>query len=267
MPRDAAQESIAVILRYVVVSGFRTTEWSLVNAAGARSPGGPSGPEAREALGELCRRYWQPIYALARRAGRSRDDAEDLIQGFIEKKIVERNALLGLQRERGRFRDWLKAAFENFMANDARSAHALKRGGGFTLVSIDAMNTEERHNLASDHLTPEQAYLRRWACAVGEHALGELRNSYEADGRLDWFEQLKGFLDGSNENYAELAAELAVQPSTLRKRVHEMRNRFDALLRVEVERTVDRRVDVDDELRALASSLAGCRRGRPEADG
>jgi RNA polymerase sigma-70 factor (ECF subfamily) len=229
-----------------------------VIAAAGGGAGGPADQEVRKALSELCELYWRPIYALARRAGHSRDDAADLIHGFVE-WIVASNALVKVQPELGRFRNWLKAAFENFMANEARRARALKRGGGFSLISIEDMDAEERHGIASaDHLTPEQAYLCRWARAVSEHAVSQLRKDYEADGRLDWFEQLRGFLDGNDQNYEDLARELTVPPPTLRKRVHKMRERFNALLRAEVEHTVARRSEVDDELRQLISLLVNC---------
>jgi DNA-directed RNA polymerase specialized sigma24 family protein len=35
------------------------------------------------ALAELCQIYWYPLYAFARRRGRSPDDSEDLTQGFF----------------------------------------------------------------------------------------------------------------------------------------------------------------------------------------
>jgi hypothetical protein len=57
---------------------FATTHWSVVLAAGS-----DSSPAALEALGRLCRTYWYPLYAYARRRGSSPHDAEDLVQGFF----------------------------------------------------------------------------------------------------------------------------------------------------------------------------------------
>ena len=42
---------------------FATTHWSLVGAA---KPGEVSQSRAREALEELCRTYWYPLYAFVR---------------------------------------------------------------------------------------------------------------------------------------------------------------------------------------------------------
>ena len=58
---------------------FEKTRWSVVlQAVQSREPGAP------QALAALCGRYWRPLYAFARRAGRSPEDAEDLVQGFFE---------------------------------------------------------------------------------------------------------------------------------------------------------------------------------------
>ena len=59
---------------------FVTTHWSLVGAA---KPGEVSQTRAREALEELCRAYWYPLYAFVRSRGYSAVDAQDLTQAFF----------------------------------------------------------------------------------------------------------------------------------------------------------------------------------------
>ena len=61
----------------VMPGHFATTRWSLVVAARGQTP------QAREALGQLCARYWYPLYAFARRKGQGADDAADLVQGYF----------------------------------------------------------------------------------------------------------------------------------------------------------------------------------------
>src|SRR5262245_61737238 len=67
---------------------FVTTQWNLVlQAAGGEKT------EAYNALSELCRIYWYPLYAYARRRGHDPHDAEDLTQEFfarlLQKKLLE----------------------------------------------------------------------------------------------------------------------------------------------------------------------------------
>jgi hypothetical protein len=57
---------------------FTTTHWSVVLAACQQDS-----PGAGEALAQLCRTYWYPLYAFIRRQGSSPQDAEDLTQGRV----------------------------------------------------------------------------------------------------------------------------------------------------------------------------------------
>src|SRR3954471_785792 len=89
---------------------FPTTCWSRVARAGD-----PADPEARAALEGLCRDYWYPLYAFARREGLAPDDASDLVQGFIA-DLLERHALDGVDPGRGRFRAFLRTACGHYLA-------------------------------------------------------------------------------------------------------------------------------------------------------
>ena len=64
---------------------FRTTQWTLVMAAGA-----PMGADTHRALEELCRQYWYPLYAFIRRRGYDVPEAEDLTQSFFAKLLTDK---------------------------------------------------------------------------------------------------------------------------------------------------------------------------------
>src|SRR5436305_14474000 len=81
---------------------FRTTQWTLVMAAGA-----PMGADTHRALEELCSQYWYPLYAFIRRRGYDVPEAEDLTQSFFAKLLTDRNALMRADPERGKFRSYL----------------------------------------------------------------------------------------------------------------------------------------------------------------
>src|SRR3954451_13806094 len=57
---------------------FQSTRWDVVLAARDTAD-----PRAGEALAGLCRTYWYPLYAFARRKGCTPERAEDLTQGFF----------------------------------------------------------------------------------------------------------------------------------------------------------------------------------------
>ena len=64
---------------------FATTHWSLVLIAQGQSAA------AEEALEELCRIYWRPLYAFARRKGSDSEQARDLTQGFFQLLLTRRD--------------------------------------------------------------------------------------------------------------------------------------------------------------------------------
>src|SRR5262249_26979292 len=91
---------------------FRTTHWSIVLAAQDRTS-----PQPRQALEELCESYWYPLYAFIRRSGHDSEQSRDLTQEFFA-RLLEKDYLADVDREKGRFRSFLLAACKHFLANE-----------------------------------------------------------------------------------------------------------------------------------------------------
>jgi hypothetical protein len=89
---------------------FTSTRWSLVLSA-AKSQSGEE--KARNALDELCRIYWRPVFSFICRRGFSTEDAQDLTQEFFV-KILERDWLEHADRNRGRFRSLLLTSLQTW---------------------------------------------------------------------------------------------------------------------------------------------------------
>ena len=96
---------------YPSAAGFPTTHWSRVLRAGD-----PTDREGRDALERLCRDYWYPLYAFARRQGLDREEASDLVQGFLT-DLIERRDLTKADPSRGRFRSFLRTACTHFLSH------------------------------------------------------------------------------------------------------------------------------------------------------
>jgi hypothetical protein len=112
---------------------FATTRWSLIlSAANSQS----EEQKARDALEELCRIYWRPVFVFVCRRGYSMEDAKDLTQDFFL-KILERNWLQHADVNRGGFRSLLLTSLQNFLVKAAEKTHARKRGGDLEFVSWD----------------------------------------------------------------------------------------------------------------------------------
>src|ERR1041384_1666951 len=119
---------------------FTTTHWSVVLAAGQISS-----PAAQAALEQLCRTYWYPLYAYVRRRGYSAEDSQDLTQSFFE-RLLERDLLADLRPAGARFRSFLLHALKNHLASEWTRAHAGKRGGLNTILSLDDLSPEARYS-------------------------------------------------------------------------------------------------------------------------
>jgi RNA polymerase sigma-70 factor (ECF subfamily) len=233
--------------------GFHTTHWTLVLSARA-----DDGTAAREALSSLCSTYWYPLYAFVRRQVSNPHEAEDLTQEFFC-QFLERNALASARQAAGKFRSFLLACVKNFLANERERAHAQRRGGGRPLVPLNTGEAETRYSLEpADLVTPELMFERRWALAVLERTMTELRREYSTDERRALFEELQGFLPGGHEgaSRAELAAKRGVSAGAIDVAVHRLRHRFGVLLREQVAQTVSSDAEVEEEIRYLISVLS-----------
>jgi len=232
---------------------FATTHWSMVLAAG-----GDSSPAVREALERLCRAYWFPLYGYVRSKGFNPHDAEDLTQEFFA-RFLSSNALRTVSEERGRFRAFLLASLNHFLANEWDRLRAQKRGGGRTALSLDAASAEERLQMEpSTDCTPERLCERRWASTVLEAVLDRLRAEMNAAGKATSFDALGPFLSDAAGamTYAEAAARLGMTEAATRKAVQRLRQRYRELLREEVAHTVGAPHEVESELRHLLNVFA-----------
>jgi RNA polymerase sigma factor (sigma-70 family) len=232
---------------------FVTTRWTVVVSAGCKSS-----PHSDQALAELCNTYWYPLYAYVRRQGRTKEDAEDLVQAFFA-RFLEKNYLEGLSAERGRFRAFLLASLKHFLANEFNRANRQKRGGGVAHLSLDWRSADERYHLdPPDPASPDRAFDREWALALLECVITRLREECAAEGKAELFEQAKAFLmDGPDAvSYAQPAKALGMQEGALRVAVHRLRKRYRELLRNEIAQTLEDPAQVAEELRSLQAALA-----------
>ena len=232
---------------------FTTTRWSVILTAG-----GEDMEQAERALAELCRAYWYPLYAYARRQGADEHDAQDLTQSFFE-SIIRRNDLTKVHPKKGRFRSWLLNCMKHFMLNEWKKARRLKRGGQYNIVSLDADEAEERYRREpADTLSADRIFERRWALTVIENALDRLESEYESAGKGDLFQLLKNTITGDDEKvrYAEIAEQVGLSEGGVKTAVHRLRKRQRELIRAAVMETVSTASEADEELRHLMGVLS-----------
>ena len=156
---------------------FPATEWTLVLAAGADTS------LSVPALEKLCRSYWQPLYAFARRKGHAPQVSEDAVQGFLL-SVIERRSIDNVERDGRRFRSWLLGGFGNHLASLHRHDQAVRRGGGRMAISLE---DAEASLPADPSLTPDEAYDRRWAQLVLATAITKLREHRRQTQQVEHF--------------------------------------------------------------------------------
>jgi RNA polymerase sigma factor (sigma-70 family) len=223
---------------------FPTTRLSLVLAAA----GGP-GSQQDEALAELCRTYWQPLYAFVRRRGYSHEEAQDLTQSFIA-RILEKKVLRQFQQGRGRFRSFVLASLKNFLANDWDAEHAEKRGGAARQVPISQIELQ-------DEATPEKIFEKQWALALLNRVLAKMQQEFRQEAEGERFARLSRCLlgDGAPARYREIGRQMDMSEGAVKVAVHRLRRRFHEMLREEISLTVTEERDISEEIRYLLAAL------------
>lgn len=236
------------------VDRFRTTRWSVVLLAAQNQT-----PGFKEALAELCKLYWYPLYAFVRHRGYSPEDAQDLTQGFFL-HLLERNVLTRVDRKKGRFRSFLLAALQKYVSNETARAGCLKRGGRAGFVCLDLRSAEDRYRLEPvEAVTPEKVFDARWAMALLAEAMNRLSQEYAAQGKTITFEALNAFLDPLNckelPPYEQVADQLKLSLAAVKTLIHRLRKHYTALVREEIRRTVSNAGDVSAEIHELCEAL------------
>lgn len=229
-------------------SRFATTRWTLILSATRGS-----GAQSAEALASLCQIYWYPVYAYVRRRGYVTDAARDLTQGFFT-RLLEHDYLATVDRERGRFRSFLLAAVQHFLANEYDREQARKRGGGLQFVPLD-FDSGEGWYACEPGLSPEALYERRWALTLLNDALRDLDSESDRRGDREELVALKPFLAGSDRPLRDVARELGMTEGALRVALHRLRRRFASRIRSRIADTVSSPDEIKAEIAHLMKAV------------
>ncbi|MCF6312516.1 MAG: sigma-70 family RNA polymerase sigma factor [Verrucomicrobiales bacterium] len=204
---------------------------------------------SQRAMNDICRTYWQPLYQFALSLNCSHEDAEDCVQGFLAKATVNDFFVLA-DPKKGRMRSYLLTAFKRYIYDVWKKDHALKRGGGTQIESLE--NNRQNNSAENSSLVFDQ----QWALTIIETAMGNLKLRYHVMGKNLAFSELEACIDGSPlANTAKIAETLDISTATLKTLVYRIRKRFGEEVRKAVMETVATEEEIDDELRWLIEVL------------
>lgn len=232
---------------------FPTTRWTLI----LKASGGFS-EKRSEALEELCKAYWPPVYAFIRSRGKPSSEAEDLTQGFFA-EFLSKDEFSRVDGEKGKLRTYLLKAVTNFMAKTHRDQNRQKRGGEWATIPLDWTGVPEENRILEleDHLTPEIIFERQWAMTVLERVLENLRKRYEEKGKGELFEALRFVISPGSEGptYSEIASRLGLTETAVKVAAFRLRERYALQLRESIADTLLDDSDIESEIQRLMSAF------------
>ena len=225
---------------------FTRTRWSMVRQLQGTDA------DARNALTELAVRYWYPVYACVRRCGHPQEIAQDITQLFLQQ--VGADLRSSRSAPLGRFREWLLARLNAFLAGEWRELTVAE--GLPEAPPLAELEARTRCELGLDD-SPEQAFRRSFALEVLSRGLKRLRAEARQTGHADMCAALEPFLthEPLPGQYDELGRELAVRPLTLVVALKRLRQRFRELVRDELADTVASADELTAERQALLAAL------------
>jgi DNA-directed RNA polymerase specialized sigma24 family protein len=234
---------------------FPQTHRSVVLAVRSGDP-----QERARALEAVISAYWRPVQRhIVARWRESDDDSRDLAQGFFA-AALEKGWLARFDPARGRFRTYLLACLDGFVAKEKRAGRRLKRGGDATFVPLETTGEdgETRELPIPDGTDVEADFQREWARSLFSLAVEELRTRCARTGKGTAFALFERYdIDGADApdrpSYAELAAEHGLPVTQVTNHLHWARR--------ELRRTVLEKLREitasEEEFRAEARALLG----------
>lgn len=207
--------------------GFPSTPWSTVLAA-------KDVVEERRyaAVEKLCHRYEPAVRRVFQKITANSAEVDDLVQGFFAEKFLRPQFFTYLERDGGRFREFLKQCLRNYQRTHWRK--------NSRKLQHEVLVPQPPAEVAEEHAGPELHLDREWAEAIVERAREALAAEAEAGGQAELCRFFEAQLDGVSNlpAYAELARRLSKTENALTVALHRMRARYEWLLTQEIQSTL-----------------------------
>jgi DNA-directed RNA polymerase specialized sigma24 family protein len=161
---------------------------------------------------------------------------------------MERDLLGRFDASRGGFRTFLKAVLENFLADDARRARRLRRGGGVRIQSMAAAGGE--FDVADpESRSPGDVLDDAWRREVLRRVVAGLEDGYRCEGRQVWFAVFRDYYLGEEDvDHAALARRYAITRAQVSNHLQHAKRRYREVLRQALCDTVESHEALQDEI-------------------
>jgi RNA polymerase sigma-70 factor (ECF subfamily) len=144
--------------------------------------------ELQPLLDVLAGKYWTPLFQYLLCQGQREQEAQDLIQEFFA--FAFRTRLFAkADQERGKFRTFLLASLNNFLANDHRKLSAKRRKPAEGIGSLDQLVDDGYYHPKSlvNAETPELLFHRAWVREVVRNVLAVMESNFKSTGKTTHF--------------------------------------------------------------------------------
>ena len=236
---------------------FQTTCW--IDVRKVRT----SDEAQRKAIvNDLLGKYWKPVYCYLRRKGYDNEKAKDLTQGFFHEIVLGQELIQKADQSIGRFRTFLLASLEHYVANMYRKETAKKRmpeGGVVHFGDIDDFNDRN----VSTTATAEEAFHYTWASNLLDEAISTVKNECCGTGKEGhWrvFEEkvLAPILNNTPvPSLTQICGKYDIDsPAMASNMLITVKRRFKAVLRRQLHHFVSSEAEVVDEFNDLLEILS-----------
>jgi RNA polymerase sigma factor (sigma-70 family) len=195
---------------------FPPTRWSAVLAARSDDRA-----ERTRALDLLAAAYWKPVYKYIRiRWNKPSEEAKDLTQEFFT-RAIEKGFLDRYDPSKSRLRTFMRVCVDGMVANEAKAASRLKRGGDAVHLSLDFDSAETELGRARSSLrgiaspdSMEEFFEKEWVRSLFSLAVESLKAECERRSKQIYFRLFEVYdLDDSGANrasYDDLARQFSI---------------------------------------------------------
>ena len=240
-------------------SSFPSTDWTELSRVD-----GTASQDAQQALSSVLNRYLPALRAyLVRQRHLSADHADELLQGFVVSRILERQLMARADPQRGRFRSLLLISLNRYLINHVRDEKRAKRYPKFGHLQ----SLEEASETLADAAQPSDIFDIAWAREVIVEAMQRMHAECEVRGRSDLWALFDGRVIGPTIRaetpvpYAQLVQQYGFRtPAEATNALVTAKRLFVRMLCQTVAQYERTDADVEDEIRDLQAILAKSRK-------
>jgi len=209
----------------------------------------------RKALGELLTRYRNALLQhLTWKFQAHPEQAEDWLQSFVEKKVLEYRLMEHADKARGRFRTFLLNALDRFVCDEIKKDQAQKRKPAEGFAPLEEAENKPAPTTSAGGRDPSDI---AWAREVVRHAAGQTKNWYESQGtpatwQAFYLGRLQPILEGRERpSDQQIGQQCGMPPEKVSNVLVNAARKFRTELRVVVAEYATEEGEIDEEFQCL----------------